>query len=116
MEKKRRFGAALRALRKQRGLTHEQLAELLERSVDAVSRLERGKTAPSFDTLTRISVKLGVPLETLTEALDDDRFGDPRRIELEVALFDIVRTMPMADLELAVDQIKAIAKRTKASS
>jgi transcriptional regulator with XRE-family HTH domain len=46
-----RFGHHLAELRRQAGLTQEELAELANGSVDTISSLERGIRAPSFDLL-----------------------------------------------------------------
>lgn len=55
------FGRRLRELRKQAGLSQEELAERAQISVDFVSLIERGINAPSFETLARLSNSLGVP-------------------------------------------------------
>lgn len=59
---RRRFGERLRELRKQAGLSQEQLAERAHLSVDFVSLMERGINAPSFETLEKLSEALGVPV------------------------------------------------------
>jgi transcriptional regulator with XRE-family HTH domain len=40
-------------------MTQSQLAEAIGRSPDLVSRIERGDTAPSFETLEKLSLALG---------------------------------------------------------
>ncbi len=110
MEAKRRLGVRVRALRESRGLTQEELAELIDRSVDAVSNLERGVSLPSFATLERLATKLGLTLHELFEFKDDEK-GDPERIALLTKLNDIGRRLPKADLEIAVQQISALANR-----
>lgn len=57
---RRRFADRLRELRKQAGLSQEQLAERFDLSVDFVSLMERGINAPSFETLEKLSEALGV--------------------------------------------------------
>jgi len=47
------FGAALRAQRKRLGLTLEQVAERLDVTFPAVSRIERGQRSPSLRTAAR---------------------------------------------------------------
>lgn len=59
------FGKKLRDLRKQRGVTQEQLAEASLISVDFLSLMERGINAPSFDTLERLASALDVPVKQL---------------------------------------------------
>jgi transcriptional regulator with XRE-family HTH domain len=45
-----------------RRMTQEQFAEVLDISVDFLSLVERGISAPSFETLDKISKKLRVPV------------------------------------------------------
>jgi transcriptional regulator with XRE-family HTH domain len=110
MDKKIRFGTQLRAIRKQRGLTQEELAEMIDRSVDAVSNMERGISLPSYETLGRLADRLGIPAKELTESLEDDRTTDPERIELEARLNDIARSLDKQCLRIALEQIAVLAK------
>ena len=110
MDKKLRFGTQLRAIRKQRGLTQEELAEMIDRSVDAVSNMERGISLPSYETLGRLADRLGIPAKELTENLEDDRTTDPERIELETRLNDIARSLDKQNLRIALEQIAVLAR------
>ena len=67
MEAQAQFGATVRRLRLQAGLTQEQLGERCDMDLSAVSRLERGQRNPRLDTLVRISRALGVPPAALLE-------------------------------------------------
>lgn len=60
-----KFGSRLRYLRQQKNMTQEQLAEAAKISVDFLSLVERGKNAPSFDTLERLAEALDVPVRAL---------------------------------------------------
>jgi transcriptional regulator with XRE-family HTH domain len=51
-------GARLRQIQTHRQLSQEQFAEVLDISVDFLSLIERGRNAPSFETLDRISKRL----------------------------------------------------------
>ena len=53
------FGKRVKQLRKQAGLSQEELAERAGISVDFVSLVERGINAPSFETLERLCEALG---------------------------------------------------------
>nr|BBH92197.1 hypothetical protein KTA_03960 [Thermogemmatispora argillosa] len=59
------FGQHLRALRQQRLLTQEQLAERIEKTPEYISLLERGERAPSFDALLLLAQALELPLPAL---------------------------------------------------
>lgn len=60
-----KFGRHLRQIRIQRRLTQEQFAEALDISVDFLSLIERGRSAPSFETLDRIAKRLRVSVSEL---------------------------------------------------
>lgn len=59
------LGADLRALRKSRGLTLTDLAEILDRSVGWLSQVERDLSAPSITDLRHIAAALEVPVSLL---------------------------------------------------
>lgn len=59
------FNEKLQELRKQRGLTQEELAELLYVSRTAVSKWESGRGYPNIDSLKAISKCFSVPLDEL---------------------------------------------------
>ncbi len=60
-----KIGTRIRAIRCQRGLTQEQLAEKTGVSWSAISNLERGKHMVSIERLLDIATALDVGLETL---------------------------------------------------
>lgn len=60
-EARRRFGSRVKRLRHEQGLTQERLAELLGKTVEHISFLERGERSPSFEVLFDIAEVLDVP-------------------------------------------------------
>lgn len=74
------FGSNVRQTRKQRGLTVEKLAERVGVSVETIGRVERGETAPSFDSIEQIAAGLEVSPQELfglvTEAVPGTTRGD----------------------------------------
>jgi len=62
---KQKFGKRLREIRAQRRMTQEQFAEALGLSVDFLSLIERGRNAPSFETLDKIAKRLRMPASDL---------------------------------------------------
>ena len=77
VELKQLFGTSLRRCRRSRGLTQAQLAEATGLSLEMIGRLERGVTAPSFETIGAVSVALRVAPAVLFGArprnIDPDR-------------------------------------------
>ena len=59
------FGKTLAKLRKERKLTQQELADLLNVTNKTISKLETNTTAPDIDTLKRISQVLKVPVDVL---------------------------------------------------
>lgn len=64
---KHTFGRKLKALRKAKGLTQEQLADQTELTVESISNIERGIFGPKFDNLERIAKVLDVQVKELFE-------------------------------------------------
>ena len=62
---RKRFGTRLREIRLSRRQTQERFAETLGISVDFLSLMERGRNAPSFETLDRIAKRLRLPVAEL---------------------------------------------------
>lgn len=112
---KRSLGARVRAARRRRGLTQEQLAELVGRTVEAVSNIERGTSLPSLATVERLSRYLEVPIvEFFEEGAQSD--VSARRRELELEAREVIRLLPDHELEIALAQLKAFAGAKTSSS
>jgi len=80
---KRSFGAKVQSLREARGMTQEQLAERIDRSVDTISNIERGANSTRIETAGRIAEVLGVSLPELFEFGEMDS-GRKRRRQINV--------------------------------
>lgn len=61
------IGSRVRAFRKQRCMTQEDLAEAIGKTVETVSNIERGKKLPGLSTLGDIQEVLNVPLSELID-------------------------------------------------
>jgi transcriptional regulator with XRE-family HTH domain len=77
----RRFGARLRSLRAEKGVTQEQLAFAVGVGKGFLSEVESGKKFPSIPTMLDLARELGVELVDLF-VLDA---GDPRQGLLDAA-------------------------------
>lgn len=67
---KQKTGALIAAIRKEKGLTQEQLGEKLYVTGRAVSKWERGDSAPGVDLLEKLAAELDI---TVTELLAGER-------------------------------------------
>ncbi|WP_186466491.1 helix-turn-helix domain-containing protein [Azospirillum baldaniorum] len=113
MERTQEFGRMLRTLREQRNLTQEDLAELIDRSVQAVSKMERGLTFPKLETLIRISEKLNVPLRELVSVFDPNESTDQTRISFEALIIESSRRLDIRDLSIVVKVVDAFPNKNK---
>lgn len=78
MDTKRLIGARIKGLRRERGLTQEDVAERTGLSVNYLSRIERGLENPTLDTLLGLTDALKVePLDLFTFEHEEP---DPRRL------------------------------------
>lgn len=66
----KKIGGFLRELRNEKGLTQEQLAEMLGVTNRSISRWETGATMPEFDLLIQVAEYFGVSAD---EILDGER-------------------------------------------
>lgn len=59
------FGLLLRRLRKEKGMTQQQLADRLNVSVTTVSKYESNNASPPMETLRTLAVTLNVSMDEL---------------------------------------------------
>jgi transcriptional regulator with XRE-family HTH domain len=64
---RRLLGEAVRAKRKEAGLSQEKLAEKADLSTVFISRIERGRESPTVDNLVKIARALGVRVRDLVD-------------------------------------------------
>ena len=65
------FGAAVKALRRERDLTQEELAERAGTHVTYVGRIERGERNLTWTALSRICEGLGVKRSVLVRRVEE---------------------------------------------
>ena len=65
MERMKRLGEKLRALRKREGLTQTQLGDMLGIDHSHVGKMERGERTPSLEILVKITHIFNVSAEQL---------------------------------------------------
>ena len=94
------FSEKLQTLRKQKGLTQEELAQALFVSRTAISKWESGKGYPSIDSLKEISNYFSVTIdellsseELITAAQDDNRRNISDLLDLLTGCADIMSVL-----------------------
>ena len=78
----------LHTLRKQKGITQAELAEIMDVSRQAVSRWESGVVTPSIENLKRLSSLYGVPLDYLLNEETEKEDGSSQSQNLETSVPD----------------------------
>ncbi len=91
-----RFGKFIREMRKEKGLTQKQLAELLYVSDKAVSKWENGACFPDIKMLDSLAEHLGV---SILELMQSERIPEPvvDRDEAEHAVMDTIAQSEQAE-------------------
>lgn len=69
------FGKRVKQLRRDRGLTQAQLAEVVDLSVNYISQIETGEASPTFQTIVRLAEALRVELRDLFDFTSLDNTG-----------------------------------------
>ena len=113
MEIKQRFGARLRALRAERGLTQEGLSDLSKLSVDTISNLERAISVPQLDSVEAIRAGCEMPIWELLDFLGREEAPDPERQAAEDSLLRASRQLDLPLLKVALEQIEALVRHTR---
>ena len=65
-EQRQRIGQRIADLRKQRGMTQQDLADITGNQRNHISRIESGKYSVGFDTLQAIAEALGGTIDIIT--------------------------------------------------
>lgn len=72
-------GDLIRKIRRARGLSLRELADMAGIHFTYLARIERGENIPSLDKLHRIAEVLGVPVDELVEGAEREGDGDQAR-------------------------------------
>ena len=75
-----RGGARLRAARKERGYTQEQLAEMTKLSTRHIAGIEKGEANPSFEVLSTIITVLGTSFDVIFNPADEQMEAEIQEI------------------------------------
>ena len=95
-----RLGARMQALRADRELTQEVVADRIGISQKYLSELERGQKSPSWDTLVAIAHKgFDIKLASLMYGIDEDIGAEARH------LHDVLAGRPV---EVRSDMLRAV--------
>ena len=108
---KREIGRNIAEARNRRDLTQKTLAERIGCSADALAEMELGRRFPRFKVLAALSQALDVPLRDLVDQVDQADLNNERRARLELQGRALLGELSDEFLELAIEQLSALAKR-----
>ena len=102
------FPERLARMRKERGLTQQQLADRASVHVVQIRRYEGGVSQPAVDVLKRLAIALSVSADTLL--FDEAERGPDDDLRLQ---FEAVSAMPAEEKELAKSMLEAIILKNR---
>lgn len=86
---KEKLGSRIKAYRKARGISQEQLAEMIGIEPKHVSRLEVGTSYPTIDRLEKIARALHVPMGSFFDRGNQEQLSEKaKRLELMIRELD----------------------------
>ena len=102
----KQVGVSIAKARKDRELTQAQLAEMIDTTVETVSRIERGVSIPSLKTLERISKALNIHIKDLLDF--DYPLGKRPSMKEAEKLLVYLQTKRPADIRMCYRILKSI--------
>ena len=103
MDNKKKLGLKIKELRKRKGLTQEELAELIQMEQNSISVMESGRNFPTLGTLEKIAKVLDV---NLSDFFDYDYIEDIDVIKASTE--DIISKMDDKQLRHLFKYVKSI--------
>jgi transcriptional regulator, XRE family len=103
MDNKKKLGLKIKELRKRKGLTQEELAELIQMEQNSISVMESGRNFPTLGTLEKIAKVLDV---NLSDFFDYDYIEDIDVIKASTE--DIISKMDDKQLRQLFKYVKSI--------
>ena len=103
MDNKKKLGLKIKELRKRKGLTQEQLAELIDMEQNSISVIESGRNFPTLGTLEKIAKVLDV---NLSDFFDYDYIEDID--DIKASTEDIISKMDDKQLRQLFKYVKSI--------
>lgn len=101
-------GAAVRARRKTRDLSQEELAGQIGISVVTLSNIERGENAPTLPVFFKLHRALGLDVDELAAHQPTMRRVSRDRLQLEGEGLELIRNADLRDLRLLITLAKAM--------
>ena len=107
------LGKKISEMRKLRGHTQEELAEMVGLSPNFIGYLERGKQVPSIKTLKKIASALGVTIGWFFYSIENHRYKPTKLTEKDKTinkLVKILKSLNLSDIHFVLKLMKKISK------
>lgn len=96
------IGRTIASLRKEKGMTQNELAEKMNVTDKAVSKWERDLSCPDINTISKLADILDVSVEELLKVKNKDYLNDKNKDLINLILKAIIMAMGIAVLVLNV--------------
>jgi len=113
MLNKTEFADRLKELRKRKGISQGELAELIEVHFTQVSRYERGETKPNAEAMTRLAKALDTTVDFLMNGTADDVAKDAGLEKELISRFKEVQDLETEDKKTVLSLMDAYIAKTK---
>ena len=101
------LGHRIKKFRKAKGLSQEQLAEAIDKSVDTISNVERRNGSTSLDTVFKIANALDVQIFELFQ-VHDMSSTDKKKMQMLDSIVDLLKDQPEEILHFTLEQTKQL--------
>jgi transcriptional regulator with XRE-family HTH domain len=109
------FGKRLKSIRRSKGLTQHQLAEMLNTSQRMIAHYERQNNRPRIDKIKAIADVLGIPIEELVET--ESRKANKKQTEEAsysiMKRVKVIENLPLRDQRAIFRLINSLAEKNK---
>lgn len=113
MLNKTEFADRLKELRKRKGISQGELAELIEVHFTQVSRYERGETKPNAEAMTKLAKALDTTVDFLMNGTADEVAKDAGLEKELISRFKEVQDLETEDKKTVLSLMDAYIAKTK---
>lgn len=107
------FSDRLKELRKKKGISQAELANLIEVHFTQVSRYERGDTKPNAEAMTRLAKALDTTVDFLMNGSTDDVAQEAGLDKEMISRFKAVQEFNSDDKKTVLSLLDAFIAKTK---
>jgi transcriptional regulator with XRE-family HTH domain len=106
---RRRLAATVRAARKAKRMTQEELASQVDCSVETISNMERGASLPGLALFFQVAAVLELDIATLVPTAHPRRSKSKARLAMEAEAFHLAQSLSDDRLRLWLETGKVFA-------